>query len=76
MAPNLARSTHDLARYMINSKSQGEALKDDEIASIARCSARTVRYIRSNLRVFGLTRAPSNSALADPRRSAKYQKNY
>ena len=62
MAPNLAPSTHDLIRNMINSKSQGEALTDDEIARIARCSARTVRHVRSNLRVFGSTRAPSNSA--------------
>ena len=51
-----------LIRNMINSKSQGEALKHDEIARIASSSARTVRRIRFNLLVFGSTRAPSTGA--------------
>jgi transposase len=63
MAPNLALSTHDLIQNIISSKFQGDkALKDDDIAKIADCSDRTVRHIRSNLLLFGSTRALSNGA--------------
>ena len=62
MAPNLPPSTRDLIQNMIGSKSHGEALEDNKIARIVRCSARTVRHIRSNLLVFGSTSAPSNGA--------------
>ena len=62
MAPNLTPSTHDLIQDMIDNKSRGEALKDDGIANIARCSARTVRRTRPNLLAFGSTRALSNGA--------------
>lgn len=41
-----------LIQNTINSKSQDETLKDDEIARIASCSARTVRRIRFSLLVF------------------------
>src|SRR6266516_7526619 len=48
---------------MISSKLQDDkALKDDDIAKIAECSDRTVRRIRSNLLLFGSTKAPSNGA--------------
>jgi len=48
---------------MINSKLQGETtLKDKDIARVAKCSTRTVRYLRSNLSSFGLTKSPSNGA--------------
>jgi transposase len=48
---------------MINSKLQDDkALKDDDIAKIAECSDYMVRRIRSNLLLFGSTKAPSNGA--------------
>jgi len=63
MAPNLALSTHDLIQNMISSKFQDDkALRDHDIAEIAHCSDRTVRLIRSNLLLFGSTRAPSNGS--------------
>jgi transposase len=63
MAPNLALSKHVLIQNMISSKLQDdEALKDDDIAKIADCSDRAVRRIRSNLLLFGSTKAPSNGA--------------
>lgn len=41
MAPNLAESTHILIHSMISSKLQGENdVKDEEIATIAKCSTR------------------------------------
>ena len=61
MVPNLARSTHELIQDMISSKLQDDTtLRDDDIAKIAGCSTRTVRRIRSNLLLFGSTKAPSN----------------
>ncbi len=56
MAPNLARSQHDLIRDMILDKK----LKTNQMADVAECSARSVKGIRSNLRHFGTTRAPPN----------------
>lgn len=56
MAPNLAASQHDQIRDMILSKS----LTDTQIADVAGCSTRSIRAIRSNLRCFGTTKAPSN----------------
>jgi len=48
---------------MIGSKLQDDkALKDDDIAKIAACSNCTVRRIRSNLLLFGSTKAPPNGA--------------
>ena len=61
MAPNLALSKHVLIQDMISSKLQGDkALKDVDIAKTAECTDRTVRRIRSNLLLFGATKAPSN----------------
>ena len=63
MSPNLALSKHVLIQNMINTKLQDdEALKDDDIAKIADCSVCAVRRIRSNLLLFGSTKAPSNGA--------------
>jgi transposase len=56
MAPRLAASQHDMIRDMIVSKS----LKVVEMAAAASCSDRTIRNIRSNLRCFGLSKAPFN----------------
>jgi transposase len=56
MAPNLAVSQHYLIRDMILSKT----LKNADIASVAGCSRRSITAIRSNLRRFGATKAPSN----------------
>jgi transposase len=58
MAPNLARSQHDLIRDMILDKS----LSQVEMANVAGCSDRTIRNIGSNIRLFGETRAPANGA--------------
>ena len=63
MAPNLADSQHQVIRDMILSKSEGDkSLKDGEIANAANCSTRTVRHIRSNLLLFGSTKAPPNGS--------------
>src|SRR5438034_351256 len=63
MAPNLALSKHELIKDIIDSKLQGDkAPTDDETAKTASCSARSVRHIRSNLLLFGSTKAPSNGA--------------
>lgn len=63
MAPNLADSQHQLISDMILSKSEGDkSLKDEEIAHAANCSTRTVRHIRSNLLLFGSTKAPPNGS--------------
>jgi transposase len=56
MAPNLAESQHAEIRDMILSKS----LNAVQMAKVAGCSDRSVRAIRSNLRYFGSTKAPSN----------------
>lgn len=58
MAPNLAASQHELIRDMILSKS----LTTAQMADVAGCSERSIRYIRSNLRCFGSVKAPPNSA--------------
>lgn len=56
MAPNLAASQHTLIRDMILDGSPTNA----DIAKVARCSPRTVRSLRENVRLFGSTRAPHN----------------
>lgn len=56
MAPNLAPFQHNLIHDMIVSK----PLKDAQMAEVAGCSARSIKYIRSNLRCFGATRSPPN----------------
>lgn len=61
MAPNLAVSQHLAIRGMILSKSEGDkTLTNKEIARAANCSTRSVRRIRSNLLLFGSTKAPPN----------------
>lgn len=57
MAPNLAASQHNLIRDMIISKL---LKKDAQMAEVARCSTRSIKHIRSNLRCFGTTKAPPN----------------
>jgi transposase len=48
---------------MLTSKMQGDDdLKDDDIAANAGCSTRAVRYCRSNMLLYGSTKAPSNGA--------------
>lgn len=56
MAPNLAASQHDQIRDIILSKS----LTTAQMADTAGCSTRSIKAIRSNLRHFGATKAPSN----------------
>lgn len=56
MAPNLAHEQHCRIRDMIDSGS----LTNAQIAEVARCSARSIRSIRVNLRDFGSTTAPRN----------------
>jgi hypothetical protein len=58
MAPNLARSQHDLIRDMI----LDESLTQVKIANVASYSDRTIRNIDTNMRLFGNTRAPANGA--------------
>ena len=58
MAPNLAASQHELIRDMILSRSLNTA----QMAGVAGCSERSIRYIRSNLRLFGSVKAPPNKA--------------
>lgn len=53
-APNLAVSQHEKIRDMILSKS----LRNAQIVGIARCSMRSIRTIRTNLRCFGTSKAP------------------
>ncbi|KAK4068649.1 hypothetical protein Purlil1_13759 [Purpureocillium lilacinum] len=61
MAPHLSLSQHLVIRDMILSRSEGDkTLTNKEIARAANCSPRSVRRIRSNLLLFGSTRAPSN----------------
>lgn len=57
MAPNLAVAVHEQLEYMISSGKY----TDNQIASVARCSKRTIRRMRSNLRCFGSTKAPPNT---------------
>jgi len=58
MAPNFARSQHNLIRDMILDGS----LTQVEMASVVGCSDRTIRNIDTNMRLFGGTRAPGNGA--------------
>lgn len=53
MAPNLPPSKRQLICDMIESN-----LKTSDIANAAECSKQSVRYIRSNLRMFGSPKAP------------------
>lgn len=63
MAPNLAVSTHELTENVIKSKLQGDGgPTDEQTASIARCSARTIRRHRRNVLLNRSTNAPSNGA--------------
>jgi hypothetical protein len=55
MAPNLAKSQHDLISNVISSE-----LHDPEIAEAAGCSTRFVRAIHANIRYFGTPKAPQN----------------
>ncbi len=56
MAPNLAASQRNLIHDMII----GASLKAGQIADVAGCSIRFVKYIRSNNRSFGTAKAPWN----------------
>jgi hypothetical protein len=56
MAPNLATSQHELICNMIVNKS----LKTTQMAEIATYSPYSSKSIRSHLRCFGTTKAPSN----------------
>ena len=58
MVPYLAASQHALIRDMI----LGKSLKQTDMAAVAGCSDRSIRYIATNLRLFGSTKAPSNGA--------------
>jgi transposase len=58
MAPNLAASQRQLIHDIIVSKSLTAA----QMADVAGCSIRSVKYIRSNLRSFGTVKAPWNGA--------------
>lgn len=57
MAPNLPLWKLEFIRDMILSKS----LTTPQIADTAECSERSITTIRSNLQVFGGTRAPTNT---------------
>lgn len=63
MAPNLASSQHDMIRDMILSNS-----KNVDIVAAVGCSDRAVTRIRSHLRHFGATKAPSNGSPGPRRR--------
>jgi transposase len=56
MAPNLAVSQHDLIRGMISAGT----LTTAQMATVAGCSERSIKAIRSNLRHFNSTKAPPN----------------
>ncbi|KAI3016224.1 hypothetical protein CBS147347_10856 [Aspergillus niger] len=58
MAPSLAASQLELIRGMILSRS----LTTAQMADVAGCNERSIRYMRSNLRFFGSVRAPPNKA--------------
>jgi hypothetical protein len=55
MAPNLAESLHAQIRYIILSNRPAA-----EIADVVGCSERSAFAIKSNLRCFSSTKAPSN----------------
>lgn len=55
MAPNLAESQHAQIRDMILANPPAA-----EIANVVDCSERSVFAIKSNLRLYGSTKAPSN----------------
>jgi transposase len=80
MASNLAVSTHELTENVIKSKLQGDrGPTDEQTASIARCSARTIRRHRRNVLLYGSTKAPSNGSgrpktVKPPMRSALHDK--
>jgi len=56
MAPNLSKLQHDVINIMIPSNA-----KDAEIAEAAGCTTRSIRTIRSKIRVLGNPNAPRNS---------------
>jgi transposase len=56
MAPHLATSQHDLIREMI----VDGALTAAQMATVATCSTRSVKVIKSNLRHFRTTKALAN----------------
>lgn len=56
MAPNLSASQHLIIQAMIE---EGR-LTNHEIASVARCSPRTITTCRTNPHLFGSTTAPNN----------------
>lgn len=58
MAPNLAVSQHAL----IHGTSLQPAVSSTVAALAARCSVRSVKAARANLRIFGTTRAPRNGS--------------
>jgi hypothetical protein len=63
MAPTPALATYELTQDIMNSRLQGEkAPRDVDAARIALCSERTIRYHRSNMLLYGSTKAPTNGA--------------
>jgi arginine repressor len=58
MAPVLDQARHDIMRELIN---DGK-LSAGKIAELVQCSKRTVQSVRSNMRHFGFTKTPHNSA--------------
>jgi transposase len=56
MAPNLTPSQHAIIHDMIVSGT----LSAPQMAEASRCSERSIKHIRSNLRYFGTTKAPHN----------------
>jgi transposase len=63
MAPNLATSQHAMIQDMLID----EELTHAEMASAARCSERAIDRIISNMKSFGVTKAPPNG-VGRPRR--------
>ncbi|OQD86919.1 hypothetical protein PENSOL_c082G00325 [Penicillium solitum] len=57
MAPRLEPWQHELIRDMIQDR---EPFTNAQIAEAVRCTPRSIRAIRSNLRCFGNVRAPAN----------------
>lgn len=61
MAPNLSAATRTLLQDLILCKLKDNSeIKYSEIAQLANCTPRAVRYARSNILHFGTIRAPSN----------------
>jgi hypothetical protein len=56
MAPKLVQSLHPLISDLLRSKS----FKAHEIARVAGCFTRSVYVIKSNIRQYSSTKAPSN----------------